>query len=267
MNRKELDIMFFNLLEGELSTKEKEEALKRINSDAELKKEWMLWQMTTLEDDEDPIIDTAPLLAITETKRTIIFPWRTVIAACLLIGVGFVFWFALSFLENKTIKQARQISVDSNAEQENALPIKRAPSLKKDTNFNANSTTKFQEKTATKRILVPQKRDPQPLKKTDSSLNLSAIPIASNQKTINKKDSISEVKTIPDKMISVVNKPEIKTSYATVTKKTLLGSARKWLGKKRNEVKKAVSKPEIAFKRKEKKVIINNKKYALTIKR
>lgn len=278
MNEHEKELLFFNLLENELDAIERKEALQLISSDAELAEEWKLWQMTVMVSDEDNEMDVAPLLAITETKRGFIFPWRAVVAACLLIGLGLTTWLAFNLVTGDEQNLAKFNKLQDSLQERPTKSINSSNPFAKESSSDSASIFNKQsrvQKTERRASLLAQggsrkKHDPVKHKATsaDSFANNKGQNKSQNkgQNKIANQDSFIKKNVIPNMNIQKGNDTPIE-SYATVSKKTRIGSIKKWLSKQKKEVKKATSKPQLALNKKDKKVIISNKKYALTIKR
>lgn len=270
MNKHEQEFMFFNLIEGNLSKNEEQEALSQIEANPELKREWELWQMTIIGPINEENARLAPLLlgGIEKNKRQAfhIAPFNIVAAASVLLAIG------ISILYNYKIDKTLPIVV--NEMQDNSIQI----DSNRGENKNSNS-----HRIERKNPLAGVKSsiEKQTFKNGSHSQNENEIVLElvdTLKSGLSTKDSITimpykeelvQENLDLDTAIMVEEKPKeaLLVSYAAVTKISKIKRMKNWLTRKREDFKNAVKKPQFALNTKDKKIIISNNKYALTLKR
>lgn len=110
----ELEEKLLLYLDNELSSKEKNEIEQLIKKEAGVEKKWSDVRVAKLEADKTVIFKNKELLYRKESGRLLVFSWRKLSAAAILIG--FSIWGGLQYLKNDPKANAGEFAIKENKE-------------------------------------------------------------------------------------------------------------------------------------------------------
>ncbi len=254
INDDNIDEIMFQLLEGEITGKEREQLIHAIEADVAYNKLWRTWQQTILHPGEEVLMNTKGLKK--RTARIIPFNYKYAIAAMLVLGFGLALFFY-----NSGDEPSKMVDVPKSRHTTQPVIKIPKPQVKTPIESREDSISSIKEKIRSTAYKLPEieSRNSEQLQEID-------LPLTPNTK-MPEAEKLVEVpdnkKTIPQQLPA--NKIEADDDHVIVT---MSSSSKPAESSKSNFLTRIFGKPRLKFEndsstRTNKRLIIENKQYKI----